>query len=256
MTTESVLKKIALMVSQIRTSDQMIADVLLDNIKNVFRKISSAAIRSGRSPFDIKLVAVTKTIAVERIKEAIDLGLRVFGENRIQEAKEKIEDIQSQLNCDIEWHMIGHLQKNKAKFAVELFDLVQSLDSVGLAEEVDKYAGKAGKLQRVLIQVKLSGEQTKSGVAREDLMDLIGTVSGMRNLKLEGLMAMPPFYDDPELARPYFRELRELRDAAERKGYQLPELSMGMTNDFEVAILEGATMIRIGTAIFQERRTV
>jgi hypothetical protein len=235
----------------------MIADVLLDNIKNVFRKISSAAIRSGRSPFDIKLVAVTKTIAVERIKEAIDLGLRVFGENKVQEAKGKISTMRSEIpDSEVEWHLIGHLQKNKAKFAVELFDLVHSLDSVGLAEEIDKYAGKAGKIQRVLIQVKLSGEQTKSGVAREDLMDLIGTVSGMSYLKLEGLMTLPPFYNDPEMARPYFRELRELRDAAERKGYQLPELSMGMTNDFEVAILEGATMVRIGTAIFQERRTV
>ncbi len=233
----------------------MIANVLLDNIKNVFRRISSAAIRSGRGPFDIKLVAVTKTVDIERIKEAIDLGLRVFGENRVQEAEEKISTLRSEIrDSEVEWHLIGHLQKNKAKTAVMLFDIIHSLDSVSLAEEINKYAEKAGKIQRVLIQVKLSGEETKSGVAREDLMNLIGSASGMKNLKLEGLMTMPPFFDSPEMARPYFRELRELRDNAESEGYKLPELSMGMTNDFEVAILEGATMVRIGTGIFQERR--
>ena len=233
----------------------MIANVLLDNIKNVFRKISSAAIRSGRGPFDIKLVAVTKTVDIDRIKEAIDLGLRVFGENRVQEAKEKISALRFEIrDSEVEWHLIGHLQKNKAKIAVMLFDMIHSLDSVSLAEEINKYAEKAGKIQRVLIQVKLSGEETKSGVAREGLMNLIGSVSGMKNLKLEGLMTMPPFFDSPGMARPYFRELRELRDNAESEGYKLPELSMGMTNDFEVAILEGATMVRIGTEIFQERR--
>ena len=233
----------------------MTANVLLDNIKNVFRKISSAAIRSGRGPFDIKLVAVTKTVDIDRIKEAIDLGLRLFGENKVQEAKEKISTLRSEIrDSEVEWHLIGHLQKNKAKTAVMLFDMIHSLDSVSLAEEINKYAEKAGKIQRVLIQVKLSGEETKSGVAREDLMNLIESASGMKNLKLEGLMTMPPFFGGTETARPYFRELRELRDNAESKGYKLPELSMGMTNDFEVAILEGATMVRIGTGIFQERR--
>jgi hypothetical protein len=233
----------------------MIINVLLDNIKEVFRKISSAAIRSGRSPFDIKLIAVTKTVDIERIKEAIDLGVRVFGENKVQEAKEKILKLKEQSpDCEVEWHFIGHLQKNKAKTAVQLFELIHSLDSVALAEELNKHAGKAGKIQRVLIEVKLSEEETKSGVARKDLMDIIESISEMRNLKLEGLMTIPPFFENPEMVRPYFSELRELRDAAERAGYGLPELSMGMTNDFEIAILEGATMVRIGTGIFGERR--
>lgn len=228
---------------------------LLENIKNIYRKISSAAIRSGRDPLAVRLIAVTKTVDIERIKEVIDLGLRVFGENRVQEAKEKIPTIRSQISdCNIEWHMIGHLQRNKAKTAVQLFNLIHSIDSIGLAEELNKYAEKEGKIQRVLIQVKLSEEGTKQGVSREDLMDLIKSISGMKSLKLDGLMTMPPFFDNPEKARPYFKELRELRERAESSGYKLPELSMGMTNDFEVAILEGATMVRIGTGIFGERR--
>ncbi|MBE0425325.1 MAG: YggS family pyridoxal phosphate-dependent enzyme [Nitrospirae bacterium] len=240
---------------------------LLENIKNLYRRISSAAIRSGRSPFDVKLVAVTKTVISERIMEAIDLGLRIFGENRVQEAKEKISNLKSQINplpptfnkggwggFELEWHLIGYLQKNKAKTAVQLFDMIQTIDSADIAELINKYAEREGKTQRVLIQVKLSEEETKHGISKEKLMDLIKAVSNMENLKLEGLMTMPQFFDDPEKARPYFIELRELRDKAERLGYKLPELSMGMTNDFEVAILEGATMVRIGRAIFGARR--
>jgi PLP dependent protein len=228
--------------------------LLLENIKNIYRKISSAAIRSGRNPFDVKLVTVTKTVDIERIKDAVDLGLRVFGENKVQEAQNKIAEGKSKcMDCGIEWHMIGHLQKNKAKTAVQLFDLIHSLDSAGLAEEINKYAEKAGKIMRVLIEVKLSGEESKHGVSREDAVQLIEAVLRMKNLKLEGLMTMPPFFEDPEMTRPFFRELREIRDKIERSGYKLPELSMGMTNDFEVAILEGATMVRIGTGIFGER---
>ena len=155
---------------------------------------------------------------------------------------------------NIEWHMIGHLQKNKAKTAVQLFDLIHSLDSPGLAELLNKHAEKAGKIQRVLLEVKLSSEDTKHGVAKENLISLIESVSGMKNLKLEGLMTIPPFFENPETARPYFRNLRYLRDEAGKKGFKLPELSMGMTNDYEVAILEGATMVRIGTGIFGERK--
>jgi len=240
---------------------------LLENIKNIHRKISSASIRSGRNPFDVKLIAVTKTVAMDKIKEAIDLGLRIFGENRVQEAKHKISNLKSQINpplppfnkggwggFEIEWHMIGHLQKNKAKTAIQLFDLIHSLDSIELAKELNKYAERESKIQRVIIEVKLSGEETKYGVVRENLMDLIESVSRMNNLKLEGLMTMPPFFDNPEMARPFFKGLRELRDNAEKSGYKLLELSMGMTNDFEIAILEGATMVRIGTGIFGERR--
>lgn len=228
---------------------------LIESIKNIYRKISSATIRSGRSPFVVKLIAVTKTVDIETIKEAVDLGLRIFGENRVQEAKEKISSLKSQIpDAKVEWHLIGHLQKNKAKMTVQLFDLIHSLDSIGLAEELNKHAERNGKVQRVLIQVKLSEEEAKHGIAREELTGLVAAVSGMKNLKLEGLMTMPPFFDNPEMARPFFRELRELRDGVERSGYKLPELSMGMTNDFEVAILEGATMVRIGTGIFGERR--
>jgi pyridoxal phosphate enzyme (YggS family) len=225
---------------------------LCENIKNIYRRISHAAMRVERDPCDVKLIAVTKTVNTERIKEAIDWGLRIFGESRVQEAKEKISNFKSQTsNSRIEWHLIGHLQKNKAKTAVQLFDLIHSVDSTGLAEELNNHAEKAGKIQRVLIQIKLSEEETKHGVGKEDVMNLIDAVMKMKNLKLEGLMTMPPYFDNPEMARPYFRELRELRDKAKRLGYKLPELSMGMTNDFEIAIEEGATMVRIGTGIFE-----
>jgi PLP dependent protein len=182
--------------------------VLLENIKNIYRKISSAAIRSGRNPFEVKLVTVTKTVDLSRINAAIDLGLRTFGENKAQEAQKKIAECELKYaDCALEWHMIGHLQKNKAKTAVQLFDLIHSLDSVGLAEEINKYAEKAGKITRVLIEVKLSGEESKHGVSREDVMELIEAVARMKNLRLEGLMTMPPFFEDPEKARPFFREL-------------------------------------------------
>ncbi len=227
---------------------------LLDNIKNIYRKISYAALRAERDPYNVKLVTVTKTVSFKRIKEAIDLGLRVFGENKVQEAREKIEVCRLKVtDCDIEWHMVGHLQKNKAKTAVQLFDLIHSVDSMELAKEVHKHAERIGKIQKVLIQVKLSEEETKHGVLKEDLMDLIKNVTELKNLSLEGLMTMPPFFDKAELSRPFFRQLREFRDHIQGKGYRLPELSMGMTNDFEVAIEEGATIVRIGTAIFGER---
>jgi len=231
--------------------------MLLERIKDIYRRISSAVIRSGRNPFDVKLVAATKRVPVEKIKTAADLGLRVFGENMVQEAREKIVACRSQCpGYAIEWHMIGHLQKNKAKAAVQLFEMIHSLDSRALAVLLDRYAGETGKIQRVLIEVKLSPETTKYGVAREDLMSLVELVSEMKNLKLEGFMTVPPFSGNPGAARPYFRNLRYLRDEAEKLGIKLPELSMGMTNDYEAAILEGATMVRIGTGIFGERKYV
>lgn len=236
---------------------------LSENIKNIYRRISHAAMRVERDPCDVKLIAVTKTVDMERIRGAIDWGLRIFGESRVQEAKEKISNFKLQLNpllppfskggwggLLIEWHLIGYLQKNKAKTAVRLFDLIHSVDSKGLAEELSGHAEKYGKIQRVLIQVKLSEEETKHGVAKKDVMNLIDAVMKMSNLKLEGLMTMPPYFDDPEMARPYFKELKELKINAKRLGYELPELSMGMTNDFEIAIEEGSTMVRIGSGIF------
>jgi len=227
---------------------------LCENIKNIFRKISHAAMRVERDPAEVKLIAVTKTVDTEIIREAVEWGLRVFGESRVQEAKEKISNLKLQIpNSRIEWHFIGHLQKNKANIAVQLFDLVHSLDSIGLAHELNKHAQNEGKTQRVLVQVKLSDEETKHGVSKEGLMELIEAVTKMKNLKLEGLMTMPAYFDEPEMARPYFRELKELRSKIKQSGYDLPELSMGMTHDYEIAIEEGATMVRIGTGIFGER---
>jgi len=212
--------------------------------------------RAGRRPEEIRLVSVTKTVGVDEIKQALDVGLRIFGESKVQEAKHKISDLKLQIsNLTAEWHLIGHLQRNKVRHAVQLFDMIQSVDSEGLAEDIDREAARIGKIQRVLIQVKLSEEDTKSGATEAAMPRLAETVSGLENLKLEGLMTIPPFFDDPKAARPYFRRLRELRDELTKEGFDLPELSMGMSGDFEVAIEEGATLVRVGTAIFGERRT-
>ena len=210
--------------------------------------------RAGRSPDGVKLIAVTKTVEIEKIQEAVDIGLRIFGENRVQEAQKKVPCLKSGVSdSGIEWHLIGHLQQNKAKYAVRLFDLIHTIDSVELAEEINRQAEKIDKIQKALVQIKLSGEETKHGVSEEDFLSLLKRVKGMKNIQLKGLMAIPPFFDDPEKTRPYFRRLRELRDKAEKAGCELKELSMGMSNDFEVAIEEGATMVRIGTALFGER---
>ncbi len=228
---------------------------IFENIRIICGRISHAAIRAGRKPEDIKLIAVTKTISIQQIKEAIDAGLRIFGESKVQEAREKIQNSKFKIqDSNIEWHLIGHLQKNKAKTAVELFEMIHSIDSPELAEIIDEHAEKAGKIQKILLQVKLSDEISKYGILKDNLSELVREISEMKNLRIEGLMTIPPFFENPENARPYFNELRALRDKAEIMGFNLPELSMGMTNDFEVAIEEGATMVRIGTAIFGERR--
>ena len=228
--------------------------MLIENASAILKKMSHAAICAGRSPNGVKLIAVTKTVEIEKIKEAISIGLRTFGENRVQEAQMKVQGLKAEVSDSvIEWHLIGHLQKNKAKYAVRLFDLIHTVDSVELAEEINKQAEKIDKIQKVLVQVKLSGEETKQGISEEDLVPLLKRVKGMDNLLLEGLMTIPPFFEDPEQTRPYFRRLRELRDKAEETGSEMKELSMGMSNDFEVAIEEGATMVRIGTALFGKR---
>ena len=229
--------------------------MMIESASIILKKMSHAAMRAGRCPSEIKLIAVTKTVSTEAVKEAVNAGLRIFGENRVQEAQKKISDLRFEIsNSRIEWHLIGHLQKNKAKYAVQLFDLIHTVDSIDLTEELNRQAGKAGKIQRILVQVKLSEEETKHGVPEKDLMPLLEKIKGLRNLKLEGLMTVPPYFEDAEKARPYFKRLREIRDEADKKGYRLPELSMGMSGDFEVAIEEGATMVRIGTAIFGERK--
>ncbi len=227
---------------------------VFENIKEVYRIISRGAMKADRSPDEVRLVVVTKTVGVKAIQKAVDSGMRLFGENRVQEAKRKIlsDEIQA-MPEKLEWHLIGHLQKNKVKDAVQLFDLIHSVDSIDLAAELDRQAEKIGKTQRILVQVKLSEEDTKSGVTEKGLPELLRKIAQLKHLRLEGLMTIPPYMENVKDVAPYFRRLRELRDQAEKDGFTLPELSMGMSHDYEAAIEEGATMVRIGTAIFGER---
>lgn len=223
-------------------------------LKAVLDQISSSAAKTGKDPSRIKLVTVSKTVALAQVIEAVNAGASILGENRVQEAKEKITNYELRIkNPEVEWHLIGNLQKNKAKTAVELFDLIHSVDSQELAEELNKYASKKGKIQRILVQVKLSEEETKHGVLKNDLTGLLEKIAELKNLRFEGLMTIPPYFNDVEKTRPYFRKLKELAEDAEKNGFKVNELSMGMSNDFETAIEEGATMVRVGTAIFGER---
>jgi pyridoxal phosphate enzyme (YggS family) len=226
------------------------------NIAAIRERIDAAARRAGRSANEVSLMAVTKTHPPERIREAYEAGLRLFGENRVQEFAGKAGGIADLSGA--EWHMIGHLQTNKAGKAVELFGAVDSVDSVKLAEKLDASARTQNKKLPVLIEVNVGGEEAKSGVAAEsgDLEELLLTAPRLQALEFRGLMTVPPFANDPEAARPFFRKLRELRDAiAARKlpAVAMVVLSMGMSHDFEVAIEEGSTCVRVGTAIFGER---
>ncbi|MBI5198570.1 MAG: YggS family pyridoxal phosphate-dependent enzyme [Nitrospirae bacterium] len=231
---------------------------IAENIKVVRDRIEAAVKRSGRDPSEIKLVAVSKTVDIDRIKEAVIAGITILGENRVQEAQKKVASYELRVvGRKIEWHMVGHLQTNKAKTAIRLFDLIHSVDSLRLAEEIDRESRKTGKVQDVLVEVNLAGEETKHGVSKEGTISLLKEMSKLKNISVKGLMTMPPFSEDPEKVRPYFRRLREIRDNINElrvTGYELRDLSMGMSNDFEVAIEEGATMVRVGTAIFGERR--
>jgi len=226
--------------------------VIADNLRTVKSRIKAAALRCGRQPEDIRLVAVSKNVPAERIRDAVSAGATILGENYIQEAREKI----ALIGIEVEWHFIGHLQSNKAKFAAELFAMIHSVDRMSLAEELNKEAGKGNKILPVLIQVNISGEETKSGIDPSGTRQLVQQAALLSHLSVQGLMTMPPWFEDPEEARPYFRALRKLRDglAAEKiPNVSLTHLSMGMSGDFEVAIEEGATLVRIGTAIFGER---
>jgi len=209
-----------------------------------------AAQKAGRNPGEIKLVAVSKTVEVARIKEAIEAGVSILGENYVQEAQKKIEEI----GRPVSWHFIGHLQSNKAKYAVSLFDMIHSLDSIPLAEELNRRVEKEGQTVKVMIEVNLSGETTKFGTEEARAFDIASGVLNLSHLSLVGLMTMPPYFDDPELSRPYYIRLRELKEKMIKEGIPLRELSMGMSNDFEVAIEEGATYVRVGTAIFGMRK--
>jgi pyridoxal phosphate enzyme (YggS family) len=221
-----------------------------ENLLRVKEKIETAAKRAGRDPSEIKLIAVTKTMAVDKIQKAIRAGVTTFGENYIQEARKKIEEIG---HAGIQWYFIGHLQTNKAKYAVRLFDGIHSVDSTKVAEELNSRAAAIGKVMDCLIEVNLSQEESKFGISQESTPELASAMNELKNISLQGLMTMPPYFDDPESARPYFIALRKLQEKITQDGIPLPELSMGMSTDFEVAIEEGATMVRVGRAIFGER---
>jgi len=225
---------------------------IANNLTTVLDRIAAAATRAGRDWASIKLVVVTKTVGIERIREAIAAGAAVLGENRVQEAKEKI----GALGPVARWDLIGHLQTNKAKYAVKLFDLIHSVDNLDLAKELDKQAAKIGKNQSVLIEVNIAGEVSKAGMAVKNAPLLVREVAKLEHIAIQGLMTVPPFSENPEDSRPYFSVLRELAESIAKENIpnvSMNELSMGMSGDFEVAIEEGATLVRVGTAIFGTR---
>lgn len=217
--------------------------LLADTLASVRQRIRTGCEKAGRSPDDVTLIAVTKTADPAAIKEAVRLGVTDIGENRVQDALEK----HAAIGDAARWHMIGHLQTNKARDAVRLFSLIHSVDSIRLAREIDKEAKKIGKVQEILLEVNVSQEATKFGINPDDVTTVYKEIAPYANIQVKGLMTIAPEVADPEMARPYFRRLKELKDAL----YELRELSMGMTNDFEVAIAEGATMVRVGRALFK-----
>jgi pyridoxal phosphate enzyme (YggS family) len=231
---------------------------IAENIAQVRERIAAAARRARRNPDEITLMAVSKSFPVRDIRDAHTGGLRVFGENRVQEFAGKVEALHDM--AGVEWHLIGHLQSNKAVRAVELFDAVDSVDSVKLAEKLNAAAEKTGKTLPVLIEINVGGEEAKSGIdlGSGELGRILINAETWKNLAVRGLMTVPPYTEDPEQARLYFRQLREIRDkvaARQMPGVAMDVLSMGMSHDFEVAIEEGSTCVRVGTAIFGERRT-
>lgn len=223
-----------------------------DNLERVRERIARAAEGAGRDPSTVRLVAVSKTVEADRVRAAVDAGVTDLGENYVQEARTKIGEIGNAAR----WHFIGHLQTNKAKFVVDIFDTIQTVDRLKLAETLSAKAVARARTLDVLIQVNISGEETKSGAAGGEAVDLVRGVAVLPNLAVRGFMTMPPFFDDPDAARPYFAALRALRDHIDGlsiPGVSMEELSMGMSGDFEAAIAEGATIVRVGTAIFGSR---
>ncbi len=221
-------------------------------LENIFERIHIACQRANRKPEEVKLLGASKTVPPERIREFYRCGLKVYGENRVQEFLKKYEALQ---DLDIEWHFIGYLQSNKVKYLMGKVVLIHSLDRQSLADEIQKRAQKVGITQEVLIEVNVGGEETKAGVEPEKLKELFEYTLSLPNLKVLGLMCIPPYLENPEEVRPYFRKLRQLKEELEREfGVKLPHLSMGMSHDFEVAIEEGATIVRVGTALFGERK--
>ena len=223
------------------------------NINKIKQRIAAAAARCNRASDSIKLLAVTKTVPLPAIEQAIEAGITAMGENYVQEAKEKIAVIGQRVS----WHMIGHLQTNKAKYTVNLFDYIHSVDRLELAAEINKRARLIDRKINILIEINVSGEKTKNGITTSETIELIKNVSMLESVSVKGLMTMAPYSTNPENSRPYFSELRNLRNKIISEGItniQMEELSMGMTDDFEIAIEEGATIVRIGRAIFGQRK--
>jgi pyridoxal phosphate enzyme (YggS family) len=225
---------------------------IAENLARVRERIEAAARRSGRDPESVRLVAVSKTVDAERVRQAVEAGAKILGENYVQEAQKKIEV----LGHEVVWHFIGHLQTNKAKVAAGLFDFIHSVDSQNLAQELGRRAKLRGKVLPVLLEINLAGEVTKFGAPEREILLLAEKLSEMEGIEVKGLMTMPPFFEDPEASRPYFVELRKLGERLAKEKIpriSMEELSMGMSNDFEVAVEEGATLVRVGTAIFGPR---
>jgi len=224
-------------------------ETIKNNLEIINEKIKKAALKANKNPQEIKLVAVTKTATIEQIKEAISAGVKIIGENKVQEAKEKYQI----LSANIEWHLVGHLQTNKVKYAIEIFDFIHSVDSIKLAKEIDRRSLQFGMITNVLVEVNVSGEETKYGIKSEEIEPFLKEISEFSRIKVRGLMTIAPIAEDKEEVRPYFRKLRELSKEIKSKNIKnvkMDYLSMGMTDDFEVAIEEGANMVRIGRGVF------
>src|SRR5438270_6476584 len=224
---------------------------IADNLERVREQIAQAAGKVGRAVDDIELVAISKTHDATKVREAIEAGQTLFGESRVQEARAKIPELPSSLR----WHFVGHMQKNKIRPALPLFELIHSVDALALAQDINRIAEEEGAHPRILLEVNVAGEGSKFGFKPDVLRNEMEPLLGLGRLSVEGLMTIPPLAEDAEASRKFFVDLRELRDALEKEfNVKLPHLSMGMTNDFTVAIEEGATLVRVGTAIFGERK--
>jgi hypothetical protein len=223
---------------------------IAENLERVREQIACAAANSGRSADDIELVAIAKKHPAEKVREAIEAGQILFGESRVQEARAKIPEVSS----NVRWHFVGHLQKNKIRQALPLFEMIHSVDSLALAQDINRIAEEEGLYPRVLIEVNVAGEGSKFGFAPDKLREQMEALLALPRLAIEGLMCIPPLVVEPEHSRKFFGQVRELRDSFEKElNVKLPQLSMGMTQDFPIGIEEGATLVRIGTAIFGER---
>src|SRR6266540_4113046 len=226
---------------------------LAENLASIQSRIAAACTRAGREPASVTLMAVTKGMPPEVVREAAGLGLTLFGENKVQEAKAKIPLCPGRLR----WHLIGHLQSNKCRDAVHLFEMIHGVDSLALAQEINKWADKQARTMPVLLEVNLAGESTKFGYGRDQVLADLAAINALPKLEIHGLMTIAPWSPDPERARPIFRQLRELKTQCEDQlGAPLPQLSMGMSGDFEAAIEEGATIVRVGTLLFGPRPKV